>query len=90
MGFMLSNAAAAASLGWGKRSWQVNHAEDLNGGAGTGQRDQTCSQVPGRKGRGEGVVAAHPFLCPFLQWGWERCGYGAGCHFPISSHSAET
>lgn len=53
MGFTFSNAAAA-SLGWGKRSWQVDHAKDLNGGAGTSQRDQTCSQVPGRKGWGTG------------------------------------
>lgn len=69
MGFMLSNAAAA-SLGWGKRSWQVNHAKDLNGGAGTSQRDQTCSQVPGRKSWGgkEWWLLTHS-CAPFLQMG---------------------
>lgn len=57
MDFTFSNAAAA-SLGWGKRSWQINHAKDLNGGAGTSQRDQTCSQVPvvGRTGGLGGMV----------------------------------
>lgn len=69
MDFTFSNAAAA-SLGWGKRSWQVNHAKDLNGGAGTSQRDQTCSQVPGWKGWGTGRNGAAGGLlgCALEQW----------------------
>lgn len=80
MGFIVSNAAAAASLGWGKRSWQVNHAKDLNGGAGTSQRDTTCSQVPGRKGWGTGRNGAAGGLPGYAL---ERWGDGDGSCTPM-------
>jgi len=87
---MFSNAAAAA-LGWGKWSWQVNHAEDLNGGAGTSQRDQTCSQVPAGNGWGTGGSGAAGGLLGRASERWlpERQGWVLHAHacapFPVAA-----